>query len=119
MRFVHAVFSHPPALSPPHLRPVGGQADLCASARAQGRALGFDGKTLIHPKTLAAANRVFAPSATELEHSRRVVAAFEAAAAGGSALVVLDGWLVEELHVHAARRLLALGEAVEASEAEA
>ena len=40
-------------------------------------------------------------------------------AAGGSALVVLDGWLVEELHVHAARRLLALGEAVEASEAEA
>jgi citrate lyase beta subunit len=48
-----------------------------------------------------------------------VVAAFEAAAAGGSALVVLDGWLVEELHVHAARRLLALGEAVEASEAEA
>ena len=100
----------PPHTRPPHTR---------ASARAQGRALGFDGKTLIHPKTLAAANRAFAPSAAQLEHSRRVVAAFEAAAAGGSALAVLDGCLVEELHVHAARRLLALGEAVEASEAEA
>ena len=97
--------------------PADSRADPCASARAQGRALGFDGKTLIHPKTLAAANRVFAPSAAELEHSRRVVAAFEAAAASGSALVVLDGRLVEELHVRAARRLLALGEAVEASEA--
>lgn len=79
---------------------------------AQGRALGFDGKTLIHPKTLAAANRAFAPSEAEAERARRVVAAFEEAAAAGSALVVLDGKLVEELHVREARRLLALHESV-------
>ena len=97
----------------------------CPESGLHGEGAGLRNRQLLRrqdahpPKTLAAANRVFAPSATELEHSRRVVAAFEAAAAGGSALVVLDGWLVEELHVHAARRLLALGEAVEATEAEA
>ena len=84
------------------------------AACAQGRALGFDGKTLIHPRTLAAANRAFAPSAAEVERARRVVAAFEEARAAGSALVVLDGKLVEELHVRSARRLLALDAAVEA-----
>ena len=79
---------------------------------AQGRALGFDGKTLIHPKTLGVANRAFTPSPAEVEHARRVVAAFEAAAAAGSAVVVLDGRLVEELHVRMAKRLLALSEAI-------
>ena len=70
--------------------------------------------------TLAARGKQnFSRAKEQPKNCRRVVAAFEAAAAGGSALVVLDGCLVEELHVHAARRLLALGEAVEASEAEA
>ena len=71
------------------------------------------------PKQRAEAELQRTSEELQLEHSRRVVAAFEATAAGGSALVVLDGCLVEELHVHAARRVLALGEAVEASEAEA
>ena len=82
---------------------------------AQGRALGFDGKTLIHPKTLGVANRAFTPSPAEVEHARRVVAAFEAAAAAGSALVVLDGRLVEELHVRMAKWLIALSEAIGAA----
>ena len=82
------------------------------AACLQGRALGFDGKTLIHPKTLEPANRVFAPSPAEVDRARRVVAAFADAAAAGSALVVLDGKLVEELHVRSARRLLALNEAI-------
>ena len=89
------------------------------AACVQGRALGFDGKTLIHPKGIPSANAAFAPSEAEVAHARRVIDAFDAAAADGSALVVLEGKLVEELHVHAARRVLALGEAVEASEAEA
>ena len=78
----------------------------------QGRALGFDGKTLIHPKTIEAANLVFAPAPSEMERARRVVAAFAEASAAGSALVVLDGKLVEELHVRSALRLLALHDAI-------
>jgi citrate lyase subunit beta/citryl-CoA lyase len=79
----------------------------------QGRALGFDGKTLIHPKTLGPCNTVFAPGELEVAHARRVVAAFADAASAGSALVVLDGKLVEELHVRSARYVLALHDAIQ------
>jgi citrate lyase subunit beta/citryl-CoA lyase len=82
---------------------------------AQGVALGFDGKTLIHPRTIDAANRLFTPSPEELAAARRVVEAFEAAAARGSGVVVVDGRLVEALHVQAARDRLALAAAIEAS----
>ena len=78
----------------------------------QGRALGFDGKTLIHPKTIAAANAVFSPSAAELERARRVIAAHDAAASKGQGVAVLDGRLVERLHVEAARRVLDLASAI-------
>lgn len=77
---------------------------------AQGVALGFDGKTLIHPRTIEIANRLFAPDAAELAEARRVVAAWEAT---GTGLVVVDGRLVEALHVEAARRRLALAQAIE------
>jgi len=82
-----------------------------ASCR-QGRDLGFDGKTLIHPRTIEAANLVFAPSEPELEGARRVVAAHADAVAQGKGVALLDGRLVEALHVEAARRLLALAEAI-------
>jgi citrate lyase subunit beta/citryl-CoA lyase len=78
----------------------------------QGRDLGFDGKTLIHPKTIAAANRAFSPDQAELASARAVVAAHAEAEASGQGVVVVDGRLVEALHVAAARRLLALAEAV-------
>lgn len=78
----------------------------------QGRALGFDGKTLIHPSTIDIANRVFAPSEAELTRARRVIEAFDAATRAGSALAVLDGKLVESLHVRESDRLLALGDAI-------
>ncbi len=84
------------------------------AACRQGRDLGFDGKTLIHPRTIAAANRIFAPSPDEVADARRVVDAHAQAVAAGQGVVVLDGRLVEALHVEAARRLLALAEAVEA-----
>lgn len=82
--------------------------DGFAAACHQGRAFGFDGKTLIHPKTIAAANQVFAPSAEELDWSRRIIAAHAEATAAGSGVVVVDGRLVEQLHVENARRLVDL-----------
>jgi citrate lyase subunit beta/citryl-CoA lyase len=82
------------------------------AACRQGLDLGFDGKTLIHPKTIAVANRVFTPGAEELARARRVIEAHEAAAAAGKGVAVLDGCLVESLHVEDARRLLALAAAI-------
>jgi citrate lyase subunit beta / citryl-CoA lyase len=79
----------------------------------QGRALGFDGKTLIHPNTLAVANETFAPSEAQVARARHIIGAFAAAVEAGSALVVLDGKLVEELHVREAQRLVAMAEAIE------
>jgi citrate lyase subunit beta/citryl-CoA lyase len=87
-----------------------------ASACRQGRALGFDGKTLIHPKTIAAANAAFAPSEAELAFARKVIAAHAAAESAGKGVVVVDGKLVEALHVQNARRLVALAEAIAAME---
>ena len=83
-----------------------------AESCRQGRELGFDGKTLIHPKTIEAANRAFAPSETELDFSRRVIQAHAEAAATGKGVVVVDGRLIEKLHVENARRLVALAEAI-------
>ncbi len=78
------------------------------AACRQGRDLGFDGKTLIHPRTISAANRIFAPSEAELAAARAVVAAHAEAEAQGRGVVVVEGRLVEALHVEAATRLLAL-----------
>lgn len=78
----------------------------------QGRDFGFDGKTLIHPRTIEAANRIFAADAAEVAEARRIVAAVDAARAAGQGVAVLDGRLVEELHARAARRLVALAEAI-------
>jgi len=79
-----------------------------AGACRQGRELGFDGKTLIHPKQIAAANAVFAPTKEEIEWSRRIIGAHAEAMAAGKGIVLVDGRLVEELHVKDATRLLAL-----------
>jgi citrate lyase subunit beta / citryl-CoA lyase len=89
------------------------------SACRQGRALGFDGKSLIHPKQIEAANRAFAPAAADLAYARRIIAAYDAAVAAKSGVTTVDGRLVERLHVEEARRLLALAEAIAALEREA
>ena len=83
-----------------------------AAVCAQGRALGFDGKTLIHPKQIAPANAAFAPSAGEIAEAEKVIAAYKAALAVGKGIVVVDGRLVENLHVEAAQRTLSLAEAI-------
>ena len=82
------------------------------AACLQGRAMGFDGKTLIHPAQLAVANEIFAPSAEDIARARAEVAAFEAATARGEGVAVLDGRIVENLHVETARRLLARADAI-------
>ncbi|MDP6342278.1 MAG: CoA ester lyase [Alphaproteobacteria bacterium] len=80
----------------------------------QGRDLGFDGKTLIHPRQVEPANRVFAPSNQDITEADIIVTAFEQAQAEGKGVVVVNGQLVENLHVAAARRLLALADAITA-----
>jgi len=94
------------------------EAGFAASCR-QGRELGFDGKTLIHPKQLAAANAAFGPSPEEIARARAIIAAFEEAQAAGKGLVVVNGKLVENLHVAEAKRHLAHYEAIAALEADA
>ena len=78
----------------------------------QGREFGFDGKTLIHPKTVATANAIFAPSKEEIAWSHRIVVAHEAAIQAGKGIVLVDGKLIENLHVENARRLIALAAAI-------
>ncbi|MCA8867855.1 MAG: CoA ester lyase [Rhodobacteraceae bacterium] len=83
----------------------------------QGRDMGFDGKTLIHPAQIAIANQVFAPSAADLDLAARQIEAFAAAKAKGLGIAVLDGNIVENLHVESARRLLARQDAIAVIEA--
>jgi citrate lyase subunit beta / citryl-CoA lyase len=83
-----------------------------AAACRQAAEFGFDGKTLIHPRQIAIANDVFAPAAAEVDWARRVIAAHADALAHGRGIVVLDGRLIENLHVDDARRVLALAAAI-------
>jgi citrate lyase subunit beta/citryl-CoA lyase len=83
-----------------------------AAACAQGAALGFDGKQLIHPRQIAAANAAFAPSAEAVAEARRIIAAFEEAQARGKGLAVLDGRMVEALHADEARALVAFAQEI-------
>ncbi len=80
----------------------------------QGRRLGFDGKTLVHPNQLEPCNRVFAPPADEVERAGRIIEAFEQAEAEGRGVVTVDGRMVENLHVEQAHRTLALAAAIDA-----
>ena len=80
----------------------------------QGRELGFDGKTLIHPKTVDAANAIFAPSEAEIAWAQKIIAAHAEAEKAGQGVVVVDGRLVESLHVAQAKRQVALADAIAA-----
>jgi citrate lyase beta subunit len=83
------------------------------AACAMGRRLGFDGKTLIHPAQVEIANEEFAPSPEAVELARRQVEAFAETRAKGEAVAVVDGRIVENLHVETARKTLAKAEAIE------
>lgn len=77
-----------------------------------GRDMGFDGKSLIHPAQIAIANAVFGPSAQDVDLARRRIAAFAQAKQDGQGVAVVDGKIVENLHVETAERLLATAEAI-------
>lgn len=78
----------------------------------QGRDMGFDGKTLIHPLQLAIANEVFSPSASEIDLAKRQIEAFDAATSRGEGVAVVDGKIVENLHIVTAKQILAKAEAI-------
>ena len=78
----------------------------------QGRDLGFDGKTLIHPAQVDVTNAVFAPSEAEVDLARRQIAAFEEVQASGQGVAVVDGKIVENLHVETAKKILAMASAI-------
>jgi citrate lyase subunit beta/citryl-CoA lyase len=79
----------------------------------QGAEMGFDGKTLIHPNQVAACNEVFTPRPEDVEWSRKIIAAHSAAAARGEGVAVVDGKLIENLHVESAKRLVKMAEAID------
>jgi (3S)-malyl-CoA thioesterase len=84
----------------------------------QGRDLGFDGKTLIHPAQVEVTNTAFAPTQSEIDLAERQIAAYEDSKASGEGVAVVDGQIVENLHVTAAKRILAKVEAINAMAAE-
>ena len=86
--------------------------DGLAAECVQGRALGMDGKTLIHPAQLETANRIFAPTEDQIALAERQIEAFDAALARGEAVAVVDGKIVEGLHVETARSVLGKARAI-------
>ena len=87
-----------------------GFLDVCK----QGRAFGFDGKTLIHPSQIAPCNTVFAPPPEEVAAARKIIDAFEKPENRGKGAIALDGRMVELLHAEIARRTVALADAIAA-----
>lgn len=85
-------------------RELAGYAAECA----QGRAMGFDGKMLIHPAQIAGANRAFGPTAAEIAEAEEIIAAFSAPEAAGVNAISINGRMVERLHLEQAERLAAL-----------
>jgi citrate lyase subunit beta/citryl-CoA lyase len=88
--------------------------DGFAAECRQGREMGFDGKTLIHPSQVDPCNSAFAPAAEDVDKAGRIIAAFEEAEAEGRGVVTVDGRMIENLHVEEARRVLAIAQAVAA-----
>ena len=83
-----------------------------AYACRQGLELGFDGKTLIHPRTIPIANEIFKPSQDEVDWSRKIIAAHAEAVAQGKGVAVFEGKLIENLHVENALRIVAMDEQI-------
>jgi citrate lyase subunit beta/citryl-CoA lyase len=88
--------------------------DGFAAECTQGRDLGFDGKTLIHPSHIAACNAIFTPPAEEVELARRIIAAFQQPGNAGRGAIQLDGRMVERLHADMARRTIAIADGIAA-----
>jgi citrate lyase subunit beta/citryl-CoA lyase len=90
---------------------ISDEAGFRAEAQ-QGREMGFDGKTLIHPSQVVPANELFGPSEKEVADARKIVSAYEQAQAAGNSVITVDGRMIESLHVRDAQRILALAERI-------
>jgi citrate lyase beta subunit len=90
---------------------INSEAGLSAECE-QGRVLGFDGKTLIHPKQIDIANRVFSPSESELGYAKQVIEAFARPENRGKGVISLNGQMVELLHLEQAKRLIAISDSI-------
>lgn len=99
-------------LDAPHFD-LSDDAGFAESCR-QGRDLGFDGKCLLHPKTIDPANEIYGPSEAEVAWARRIIAAHAEAAAVGKGVTLVDGKLIEGLHVTEAKQLIAKADAIAA-----
>ena len=92
---------------------IGDEPGLAAEC-AQGKAFGFDGKSLIHPAQIDAANRIFGPGVEEIAQARHIAAMFERPENQDKGVLALDGRMIERLHVQSALRTLALADAIAA-----
>jgi citrate lyase subunit beta/citryl-CoA lyase len=97
---------------------IGDEAGLRAEAE-QGRLLGMDGKTLIHPGQIGPCNEIFGPGADEIAWSRKVIAAFELPENAGKGVLKLDDRMVERLHAEMARRIVTIADAIAERESSA
>ena len=79
----------------------------------QGRDLGFDGKTLIHPSQVAPCNQTYAPTQEEVAKAGEIIQAFEEAEAAGKGVLTVNGRMIESLHVEQARRVLAIAKSIQ------
>src|ERR1700743_341410 len=89
-----------------------GNLDGFAAECAQGRDLGFDGKTLIHPSHIEACNTIFTPPVEEVAEARKIIAAFELPENAARGAIQLDGRMVERLHMEMAKRTIAIADAI-------
>ena len=87
---------------------------LFESQCIQGKTLGFDGKTLIHPSQIEICNQVFAPTEEDVARSQEIVLAFQEAQLKGEGLCALNGTLIENLHLEEAKQILKLAETIQA-----
>ncbi len=94
-----------------------GNTDGFVQECAQGRDMGFDGKTLIHPNQIAPCNAAFSPTADELAQARAMIAAFDRPENKDKGVVMIDGRMVERMHAEMARRTVAIAEAIERAQA--
>jgi citrate lyase subunit beta/citryl-CoA lyase len=89
-----------------------GDAEGFAAECAQARDLGFDGKTLIHPRQIEPCNQAFSPSAEDVEAARKIIAAFDLPENDNKGVIQIDGRMVERLHADMARRTVAIADAI-------
>nr|WP_319391529.1 CoA ester lyase [uncultured Cohaesibacter sp.] len=93
-------------------------ADGFVAECEQGKEMGMDGKTIIHPKQIADCNRIFSPDEAEVAWGRRVIEAFDAPENQSKNVMTIDGKMVERLHAEMARRLVDIAEAIAARDEE-